>query len=305
VLVRDLVPTTGQPDVVLAPYECRGRDAPRWAGDVTHVGELEVDVAPCAVTPKLDEEGHAEAVETIRDLIAAGDVYQVNMTLRARLPDVEGAALLAATCAQGVAPYAAWVRLPGREVVSASPELLFSVDGDRVTCQPMKGTAPQGKSDVLERSGKDWSELAMITDLVRNDLTPLCQPRSVRVACARRLVPLPYAVQAVSDVEGRLLPGTTPLEVLEGVHPGGSVTGAPKGAAMEVIRGLERSPRGAYCGALGLVEGDRAVFSLLIRTAERCEGGWLYGVGGGVVYDSDPGRELDEVRVKLGALGRP
>jgi anthranilate/para-aminobenzoate synthase component I len=127
----------------------------------------------------------------------------------------------------------------------------------------------------------------------------------VRVEHERRVLPLPYALQTVSDVAGELLPTATPLAVLAALHPGGSVTGAPKPAALAMIGELETGPRGAYCGTLGVRDGERSVFGLLIRTAERGAGGWEYGVGSGVVYDSDPARELDELRVKLGALGCP
>ena len=143
----------------------------------------------------------------------------------------------------------------------------------------------------------------MITDLLRNDLTPVCKPRSVRVTNERRTIVLPYAIQTVSDIEGELMDTATPLDVLAVLHPGGSVTGAPKQAALEHIRRLEPTPRGQYCGSLGLWQGDRAVFSILIRTATKTPIGWTYGVGSGVVYDSDAESELRELRIKLGALG--
>lgn len=270
-----------------AAREC----APAW----------EPDEGPLAVS--LDAGDHGRRVELIRDAIAAGDVYQVCLTVRARLPPVPGAALLSRMCRRGVPPYAAWVRLPGGcELVSASPELFFETGGGRVHTSPMKGTARPGGGAALRASGKEEAELAMITDLLRNDLAPVCRPRSVRVEQARRVLELPYAVQTVSDIAGLLAPGTTPLDVLAALHPGGSVTGAPKRAALRAIRALEPSPRGAYCGALGLWRGERSTFSLLIRTAERTPGGWVYGVGGGIVWDSEPEAELAELQVKLGAL---
>jgi anthranilate/para-aminobenzoate synthase component I len=197
------------------------------------------------------------------------------------------------------------VRLPdGEEFVSASPELFFETRGNLVHAEPMKGTGRRDGALELELSEKDKAELAMITDLLRNDLTPVCKPRSVRVPCARRTIELPYAVQTVSDVVGELAEGMTALDVLSALHPGGSVTGAPKQAALQIIRELEPTPRGAYCGALGLWRGDRAVFSLLIRTALRTDTGWTYGVGSGVVYDSNADSEYDELQIKLEALGR-
>ncbi len=169
----------------------------------------------------------------------------------------------------------------------------------------MKGTAPSGARGALLASAKDEAELAMITDLLRNDLAPVCRPRTVRVVHRRRVVELPYAVQTVSDVTGRLTPGVTPPGVLAALHPGGSVTGAPKAAALAMIRELEPGPRGPYCGALGWWTERGAICSLLIRTATADPAGWVYGVGGGIVYDSDPRLEREELEVKLGALRCP
>ena len=258
---------------------------------------------PGPLRPRLAAAGHAPGVRRIRAAIARGDVYQVCLCVSARLGPAAGADILRRFCRRGAPRFAAWARLPGgREFVTASPELFFAVDGERARVEPMKGTAAPGELPRLERSAKDRAELAMITDLLRNDLTPICRPRSVRVADPRRFLRLPYAVQAVSDVRGRLKAGVGALEVLSALHPGGSVTGAPKRAALAMIKTLETRPRGAYCGALGLSRGRRAAFSLLIRTAQREPDGWVYGVGGGIVWDSRPRAELAELRVKLGAL---
>jgi para-aminobenzoate synthetase/4-amino-4-deoxychorismate lyase len=307
-LVAPLDPEGPEPRIAYAPYERAGHEAFRFGGParrLAEAGPADLAAARAEALPPwcLDETGHAEAVRAIREEIAAGDVYQVNLTLRARRPDLPGAALFAALCRREVPRFAAWVRLPGgEEFVSASPELFFAVSGRRVRVEPMKGTAPPDRADRLLASAKDRAELAMITDLLRNDLTRVCRPRTVRCVCERRLLRLPYAVQAVSDVTGELPPGVGPLEVLDALHPSGSVTGAPKRAAMARIARLERSPRGAYCGALGLIEGDRAVFSVLIRTAERRDGGWVGGVGGGIVWESEAEAELEEARLKLGGL---
>jgi anthranilate/para-aminobenzoate synthase component I len=301
-LLTGLRPTTRAPRLLFASYEARGRDALLLDGEARPVDALEMPPA-AAFEPRLEDAGHAEAVEEIREAIAAGDVYQVCLTVRARLAPVAGAALFARMAARGLPRFAAWVRLPGGvEFVSASPELLFEIEGGRIRSEPMKGTVGPDAAAALAASEKDRAELAMITDLVRHDLTPLCRPRSVVVRAERRFVPLPYAMQTVSDVEGVLLPGVTALEALEALHPGGSVTGAPKRAARAMIARLERSPRGAYCGALAFAAGGRTTASLLIRTATRDAAGWTYGVGGGIVHDSDPGLEREELHLKLGAL---
>lgn len=304
-LVTDLAEAGGDPDLVFAPFEADGRAPRRMRGSVQPV-ELEIDVAPRPIAISLPAEGYREAVARIREAIEAGDVYQVCHCLLARAGEASGAEILALMCRRGVPRFASWVRLPwGEEFVSASPELFFETDGRRIHSEPMKGTARPDATGALEASEKDRAELAMITDLVRNDLAQVCRARSVRVACARRIVELPYALQAVSDVEGELAPGATPLAALAALHPGGSVTGAPKRAALSMIRELEPRPRGAYCGSLGLVAGDRSVFALLIRTAVRAAGGWAYGVGSGVVHDSDADLELEELQTKLGALWSP
>ena len=292
--------------LVYAAFEAPGARPRCFAAAADGPCEVEWAGTASGLAVELDARGYAARVERIREAIARGDVYQVCYTLRARLAHANGAELLTALCARGVPRFAAWVRLPGgEEFVSGSPELFFETEGGRVRSEPMKGTARPDASGALAASEKDRCELAMITDLVRNDLTPVCRPRTVRVEHERRVLTLPYALQTVSDVAGDLLPIAGPLEVLAALHPGGSVTGAPKPAALAMIGELETGPRGAYCGALGVRDGDRSTFGLLIRTAVRGAGGWEYGVGSGVVYDSDAANELDELRVKLGALGCP
>jgi anthranilate/para-aminobenzoate synthase component I len=301
-LLEDLRPGPGP--LLFAGFESGGESFAARAAEVT----VELD-EPAHLEVALAADGYDEKIDRIRAAIAAGDVYQVCLTTRARLGAASGARLLALLCRHGVPRFAAWVRLPGgRELVSASPELFFAIADGRVRTEPMKGTATPGDGEGLAASEKDRAELAMITDLLRNDLQTVCRPGSVRVDDPRRFVHLAYAVQTVSDVSGELAPGVGPLEVLRALHPGGSVVGAPKRAALAMIRELEDEPRGAYCGALGLLSGGGAVVSLLIRTAARSASrgagaGWVYGVGGGVVYDSDPATEIAELHTKLGVLG--
>jgi anthranilate/para-aminobenzoate synthase component I len=301
-LLRDLRPAAAaEPLLAFVPFE--GRRARTYRAATVEACDIACAPASRPLDVSLAAAGHAGKVATIRAAIARGDVYQVCLTERARVPAVPGAELLARMAARGLPRFAAWVRLPdGGELVSASPELFFEIDGDQVHTEPMKGTARPEDAGALARSAKDQAELAMITDLLRNDLTPVCRPGTVRVAEERRVLVLPYALQTVSDVVGVLAEGVAPLDVLGALHPGGSVTGAPKRAALAMIGALEEGPRGAYCGALGLVAGTRATFSLLIRTAERSPSGWTYGVGGGIVHDSDPDAERAELETKLGAL---
>lgn len=281
----------------------------RLAGPARFVEPRWPQAHPLEVT--LHAEGFEAGVRQVRERIAAGDVYQVNLTTRATVaghqtsgPD-GGAHLLAALCRRGLPRFAAWVRLPdGPEFVSASPELLVEQAGRAVRAEPMKGTAPAGQRAWLEASQKDAAELAMITDLLRDDLHHVCARGTVAVPHPRRYLELPYAVQAVSDVTGTLREGVDTAGVLAQLHPGGSITGAPRPAAQALIASLEATPRGAYCGTLGWTdEVGTSRFALLIRTASReGTGPWTYGVGGGVTWDSSPEGELAEVHVKLGAL---
>lgn len=302
-LLRDLRETPGQPRLVFAAFEQRAHDALRLSAGASEVCQVEWASAPQEIPVDLDSSGYGARVEQIRAAIAAGDVYQVCLTLRAHLGAVSGSTILSRMCRDEIPRFAAWVRLPdGRELVSASPELFFEIDGRTVRSQPMKGTAAVEAGSALTRSEKDQAELAMITDLIRNDLALVCRPKSVHVAQPRHALTLSYAVQTVSDVVGSIDEGTTAIDVLAALHPGGSVTGAPKQAALDMIRGLEPHPRGPYCGALGLLGHERAVFSLLIRTASRTDSGWDYGVGSGIVFDSDARAEFEELLVKLRVL---
>lgn len=301
--LAEIAAEDGRARLYFAPYANPGVPPRALTGAEVRFHALELDVPPAQLSPRLAEDRFAEAVETIRERIAAGDVYQVNYTVRCALGVQSPAALVARLCARGVPRFLAWVRLPdGTELVSASPECFFAKEGRRIRVEPMKGTASLAQAHGLEASQKDHAELAMITDLMRNDLTPLCVPKSVRVLEARRLLRLPYAVTTVSDVEGLLREGVEVPEILSALHPGGSVTGAPKRAAMALIAALETTPRGPYCGALVLREGERATASLLIRTAFRDGEAWQYGVGGGITWLSTVEGEWAELHTKLGAL---
>jgi anthranilate/para-aminobenzoate synthase component I len=303
ILITGLRAESQAPQLLYAAYESLGSEARGYAGQRARCS-LEIQAAP-PLEIQLDDSGYGDAIDRIRASIAAGDVYQVNHSLRARLPPIAGSALANALCRRGVPRYFAWVRFPeGDELISASPECFFSIDGERIRCEPMKGTSGPGPAQEAEllASEKDRAELFMITDLMRNDLIPICAPGSVHVLNPRRFLRLPYAVQAVSDIEGRLTPGSTARDALIALHPGGSITGAPKRAAMKAIAALETSPRGAYCGSLGFIDDDKARFSILIRTAQRDAAGWSYGVGGGIVWQSNAADERRELEVKLGAL---
>jgi para-aminobenzoate synthetase component 1 len=249
----------------------------------------------------LDRDAYCAGVTAIREHIAAGEVYQVNLTrvLRAPLPDpapgtsTDVAALGAALAVGNPAPFSAVVRLPdqGVAIASASPERFLSRRGDRVRSSPIKGTAaaPDGFT------AKDRAENVMIVDLVRNDLARVCRPESVRVESLCRLERYRYVQHLVSIVAGRLRAGLGPLDALEAAIPGGSVTGAPKHRACEIISQLEGFRRGCYCGSLGYLGFDgSADWNLLIRTFVIAPGGISFAAGGGITAASVPEDEYAE-----------
>ena len=258
-------------------------------------------------TTSLDREGFSHGVVAIREAIAAGDVYQVNLTRRlsAPLPREADVAALGAALAEGnPAPYSAVVRLPSHDVhvASASPELFLRRDGDVVTSSPIKGTAatPDGFTD------KDRAENVMIVDLVRNDLGRVCEFGTVRVPALWAVEQHPGLCHLVSTVEGRLRAGAGWADAIHATFPPGSVTGAPKIAAIEHLRRLEPVPRGVYCGAVGWVDADRrrGELNVAIRTFWFDEGMIHFGTGGAITWDSTPDGEWAETELKARRLLR-
>ena len=262
---------------------------------------------PEAWTTSLDRAAFRGGVAAIRSSIAAGDVYQVNLTRRLSAPwpvDADIAALGAALAEGNPAPYSAVVRLPaqGCLVASASPERFLWRDGDQVASAPIKGTAP----DPSGLTAKDRAENVMIVDLVRNDLGRVCEFGSVEVPALLALEHHPGLVHLVSTVTGRLRPGMGWAEAIAATFPPGSVTDAPKVAALEQIRLLEPVPRGVYCGAVGWVDADRrrGDLNVAIRTFFVEEGRLHFGTGGGITWDSDPDDEWAETELKARHLLR-
>jgi para-aminobenzoate synthetase component I len=258
----------------------------------------------------LDRDDYVKGVETVRERIAAGEVYQVNLcrVLTADLPEPPDLRALGAALARhNPAPYAATISIPaaGLYVASASPELFLGRDGDTVTSKPIKGTGRTAD----ELTGKDEAENVMIVDLVRNDLSRVCVPGTVEVPHLLAVEEHPGLVHLVSTVTGRLAPGpiragTAWAELLAATSPPGSVSGAPKSAALTVIDELEPTPRGVYCGAVGWVDADtqQGVLAVGIRTFEWRDGRLHLGTGAGITWGSDPAREWDETELKVSRL---
>jgi len=245
-------------------------------------------------------------VETIRESIIRGDVYQVNLTMRARFRmDGGPESIFLNLAAEHPVPWSAAAIDEDGSILSMSPELFFRKRGNLLHFRPMKGTAPRSSSmveDLLSRkslfeSEKNRAENLMIVDLIRNDASRIC--RNVRVSDLFRVEKYETVYQMTSDVYGDLLPQVTVGEIFRSVFPSGSVTGAPKYRAMEMIRDLENSPRGIYTGSLGLISpaGDMA-FNVAIRTLDWREGKVELGIGSGIIYDSVAKDEYDECLLK-------
>ena len=262
--------------------------------------------------PDVTRDEYLNAHATIREEIARGNTYQVNYTfrLRARFSGDPWALFLDLACAES-AGYPAFIDTGAFAICSASPELFFDLDHGLVTARPMKGTAPRGRTLAedeaiareLRGSEKNRAENVMIVDLLRNDIGRVARPGSVTVPALFDLERHPTLWQMTSTVTGST---DRPLtDVMGALFPCGSVTGAPKRRTMEIIAGLEASPRGVYCGAIGVIApGGRARFSIAIRTVtiDRAARQAEYGVGSGIVWDSTGIGEYDECLLKTRVL---
>jgi para-aminobenzoate synthetase component 1 len=252
---------------------------------------------------------HVEAVRRARHHIARGDVYQVNLAQRLvskRPADLIG--FYRRLRADNPSAFGAYVPLGDEALLSVSPERFLSVDGDHVVTCPIKGTAPRDKDPALDdaharrllSSEKDRAELAMIVDVMRNDLSRVCDPGSVTVRRPLVLESHPTVHHLVSEIEGRLEEGRDRVDLLRAALPGGSVTGAPRIRAMEIIDELEACRRSVYCGSLGYMGYDgRMELNILIRTAVATRDQLAVFGGGGIVADSDPEDEHAETLHKV------
>jgi para-aminobenzoate synthetase/4-amino-4-deoxychorismate lyase len=254
------------------------------------------------------------AIAEIRRRIAAGDVYQVNHTIRfAAAFDGEPAALHDALVRARHGRYHACIETDAWAVVSASPELFFDVHGRTITTRPMKGTLRRGRwleedraaAAALASSAKDRAENLMIVDLLRNDLGRIARFGTVRVPALFTVESYPTVHQLTSTITAELRADVTLCDILAATFPCGSVTGAPKVTAMRTIAALEAQPRGVYCGAVGIMRPDgSATFNVAIRTVliDRERQRALYGAGGGITWDSHADAEYGEVVAKTALL---
>ncbi|MEK7343995.1 MAG: aminodeoxychorismate synthase component I [Pseudomonadota bacterium] len=263
-----------------------------------------------ALRPALDEDAYRAAFAQVQDYIRAGDIYQVNLTFPCAVEMAgDPIALYAALRPRAAAGYGGIIRGEGETILSFSPELFFTLVRGQLTARPMKGTATRGAEPDedaaiarwLESDAKQRAENLMIVDLLRNDLSRVSRAGSVTVPDLFRVETFPTVHQLVSTVRARLLPGLAPVDVLRVLFPCGSITGAPKVRAMEIIDAVEPFPRGVYTGAMGWIdpEGD-AAFNVAIRTLtlRDGEGAARLGLGSGIVADSDGAAEWRECLAK-------
>jgi len=303
---------------------------PLWRFDEAHLSSISprtLRISPPSLTldkliaelapfSNFDEQHYREGVEEIRERIRRGEVYQVNLSQRFSLPYTGDAKeLFLHLIHADPPPRSAFITHSwnGKTVsyISASPELYFELEQGSVRCLPIKGTRRRS-SDLqedaelqreLRESEKDWSELAMIVDLVRNDLGRIALVGSVNVVEHAGLHTYATLHHLVSDVRATLPPSATVVDLIKAMFPCGSITGAPKIAAMKVIGELERTPRGIFSGTLGWIDPDGdAHFNIAIRTATITDETFSFHAGGGIVIDSDPRSEYEETFVKARTL---
>lgn len=299
-----------------------------WAAVVTFEGELRLyrfarvrrsprprarsewhGPRPGEWTTSLEADAYRAGVRRIRDHIREGDVYQVNLCRVLSAPveaDADPWALAERLAAGNPAPYAGVVDVPpegahpGDRVVCASPELFLRRSGRTVVSSPIKGTA----ADAAGLLPKDQAENVMIVDLVRNDLQRVCEPGSVEVTALLSVEAHPGLVHLVSTVQGRLRSSMGWSDLLAATAPPGSVSGAPKSSALQIIRRLEPVARGPYCGGIGWVDADRgtACLAVGIRTFWWDDGLLRFGTGAGITWGSDAEAEWEETRLKARRL---
>ena len=253
-------------------------------------------------------ESYASKFNRVQDYIAAGDVYQVNLTFPGRFAFAgDPLGLYRRLRLRAAAGHGAYVFDGARHVLSFLPELFFSIAHGMLTAQPMKGTAPRAVDKEedsrlrasLGSSEKDRAENLMIVDLIRNDLSRIAVTGSVRAENLFAVETYPTVHQMISTVRGELRPGITPAELVRAMFPCGSITGTPKIRASEIIRELEPEPRGIYCGAIGAFSPDGdAQFNVAIRTLTLSDGRGTLGVGSGLVADSQMSAEYEECLIK-------
>lgn len=263
-------------------------------------------------SPLTSRERFIESVSRAKNWIEAGDIYQVNLS-QAFSAKITGDlfSLYESLREASPAPMAAYLALDGREILSSSPETFLKISGRGIETRPIKGTRPRfpdpdedrRSAYELQTSSKEISELVMITDLLRNDLGKVCEFGSVEVTEMLQLETLAQVHHLVSTVTGTMRSNVDAIAAVTACFPGGSITGAPKKRAMEIIKELEQAKRGIYCGAIGwLGYNGESSFNIAIRTLVKSGNQLVYQVGAGIVADSDPEKEYEETLHKAAGI---
>ena len=302
---------TSLPDLSF-PYYPRFEQLPLWGREPADA-ELS---SPPEIHSNFDERRYAETVETIRDFIAARDIYQANLTcqFRAQLAGLSPERIYS-RLSRLKPSFGAFLKGPQRTIISNSPERFFRIEGDRILASPIKGTVARPKDPALDAKGvgallssaKNLAENVMIVDLLRNDLGRICRYETIRTRLFQ-VQTLPHLFHLVSHVEGKLRPGMRWLDILRALFPCGSVTGAPKIRAMEILAEIENAPRGVSMGSIGMIRGQPGTsgcemdFNVAIRTMVIEDNVASFHVGGGIVYDSRVESEHEEMMLKARPL---
>lgn len=324
---RAFILSTGFPETSEPAREQRAIERGRWfeerlrqAPDSSDASEGASAASPADVislsgwTSNFSREGYERMVREVIERILSGDIFQANVAQRFEAPVPPGFdhfGFYRRLRKRNPAPFSAYLAHPGFILASASPERFLKVEGDRVETRPIKGTRRRFADAVLDafqalaltESRKDRAENVMIVDLLRNDLSKVCVPGSVQVPQLCGLETFASVHHLVSSVVGRLKEGEGAVDVLAAAFPGGSVTGAPKVRAMEIITEMEGHARGPYCGAIGYIGFDGTMdTNIVIRTAAFRGGSCVLQAGGGIVTASDPASEYDETLDKARAI---
>lgn len=300
--------------------------APAVLDGIEHPGAAPPGYSIGALRPSVSREAYRDAIARIRERIAEGATYQVNYTYRlnARF-DGDPWGFFCELVNGQKTEHAAFIETEKYAVCSASPELFFSFDNGRIVSRPMKGTARRGRTleedlrqaEALQRSAKDRAENIMIVDMIRNDIGRVAEPGSVETRSTFDVEKYPTLWQMTSTVEGKFKTEDRRrrpdsefkiTRIMQALFPCASITGAPKAKTMEIIRELETTPRGIYTGAIGFITSrGEAAFNVAIRTAviDRASGELEYGVGGGIVWDSEADAEYEETLTKARILTEP
>lgn len=317
---RAWIVSTGVPELDPVRRAARARDRLDWFESrlttVPPPGESAACSAPVALREAEPREKYLERVARIVEYIHAGDICQANLSLRFEADRPDGfdpvSTYLRLREAQP-APFAACIKTGSGWVLSLSMERFLSLQGREVETRPIKGTRPRGATpeedarlqNELATSAKDRAENVMIVDLLRNDLSKVCEPHSVQVPSLCAVESHTAVHHLVSTVQGTLEPGVSATDLLTAAFPGGSITGAPKIRAMEIIAELETAPRGPYCGVAGYIGWDGSMdTSILIRTLLVSGNRVSLSAGAGIVADSIPEREHEECHAKVRGILR-